>query len=240
MLEGKEAPKTPSKRLNLAGFALTLSYLIAIAYFSHRHQTAFDKLGPEGWGNFLAGVFAPLAFFWLVLGFLQQGHELRQSASALWLQSEELRNSVEQQRALVEATREQISFDREILSESRAEQERRRMPILRGRPGGGGTSSNEITRYVQIENFGATCTNVELEILNHDNTRLGIATQSEVSKGGILTAQFNLQSTIPIDGFRVFCRFVDQENIEGIKKFVITDSGIEGSYFSFSVDPINE
>ena len=29
-------------------------------------------------GDFLAGVFGPLAILWLVLGFLQQGKELRQ------------------------------------------------------------------------------------------------------------------------------------------------------------------
>ena len=64
-------------------------------------------------GDFLAGFFAPLAFLWLVLGYLQQGEELQHSTRALQLQAEELRNSVEQQRELVEVTRQQLESDRE-------------------------------------------------------------------------------------------------------------------------------
>jgi hypothetical protein len=35
---------------------------------------------PEEFATFLSGVFAPLAFLWLVLGFRQQGDELKNSA----------------------------------------------------------------------------------------------------------------------------------------------------------------
>lgn len=59
-------------------------------------------------GDFLAGAFSPLAFLWLVLGYFQQGEELRQNNEALRLQAEELNNSVEQQEKLVLVTREQI------------------------------------------------------------------------------------------------------------------------------------
>ncbi len=34
-------------------------------------------------GDFLAGVFAPVAFFWLILGYIQQGKQLNQSINAL-------------------------------------------------------------------------------------------------------------------------------------------------------------
>jgi hypothetical protein len=47
-------------------------------------------------GNYLAGWSSPLAFFWLVLGFIQQGAELRQNSEALLLQAKELQLSVEQ------------------------------------------------------------------------------------------------------------------------------------------------
>lgn len=45
-------------------------------------------------GDFSAGIFAPLAFLWLVLGYRQQGQELRESSRALRVQSEELMKSV--------------------------------------------------------------------------------------------------------------------------------------------------
>lgn len=44
-------------------------------------------------GDVLAGVFSPLAFIWLVYGYLQQGRELQQNSIALKMQAEELRIS---------------------------------------------------------------------------------------------------------------------------------------------------
>ena len=55
-------------------------------------------------GDFSAGVFGPVAFFWLVLGYVQQGRELKLSSQALSTQAEELRASVAQQIELVKAT----------------------------------------------------------------------------------------------------------------------------------------
>lgn len=54
-------------------------------------------------GDFLAGAFGPVAILWLVLGFFQQGVELRQGTEALKLQAAELKNSVVQQCELVAA-----------------------------------------------------------------------------------------------------------------------------------------
>jgi hypothetical protein len=56
-------------------------------------------------GDFLAGVFAPLAFLWIVVGYLQQSEELR-------LQVKELNASVNQQSQLVNAAREQIDLEK--------------------------------------------------------------------------------------------------------------------------------
>nr|WP_228267864.1 hypothetical protein [Acinetobacter sp. TUM15064] len=54
-------------------------------------------------GDFLAGVFAPIAFPWLILGYIQQGKQLDQNTRALEqqekalnLQIEEMRESVKQ------------------------------------------------------------------------------------------------------------------------------------------------
>lgn len=52
-------------------------------------------------GDFLAGIFSPLAFLWLVYGYLQQGQELKQNTKALNMQAEELRISNESLRQQV-------------------------------------------------------------------------------------------------------------------------------------------
>lgn len=46
-------------------------------------------------GDVLAGIFSPLAFIWLIYGYLQQGRELQQNSRALKMQAEELRISNE-------------------------------------------------------------------------------------------------------------------------------------------------
>lgn len=64
-------------------------------------------------GDFLAGIFSPLAFLWLVYGYLQQGQELKQNTEALRLQAVELKNSVAQQTEQVRLTTEQLSLIRQ-------------------------------------------------------------------------------------------------------------------------------
>ena len=56
------------------------------------------------WGDFFAGVTAPIAFLWLILGYRQQGDELRQNTLALKMQEEELHNQVSETQNLVRAT----------------------------------------------------------------------------------------------------------------------------------------
>lgn len=52
-------------------------------------------------GDFLAGVFAPLAFLFLYLGYKQQGQELKQNTRALRLQADELRENVRVQNEIM-------------------------------------------------------------------------------------------------------------------------------------------
>lgn len=116
----------------------------------------------NAWGDFFAGFFAPLAFLWLVLGYLQQGEELRQSTEALRLQAAELKNSVEQQSQLVAVSREQMQQELRALEEER---ERRRdtarpkfVPVSGMSTFTGGVTSHEIT----VTNVGNAATHVRL------------------------------------------------------------------------------
>ena len=112
------------------GTIVTVVYLFGmIAYFAVM-QGAIREMEPNGFGDLLAGTFAPLAFLGLVLGFFQQGDELRHSSHALWLQSQELANSVEQQRQLVEVTREELLLQSEVMKAQRDELSRSSMPVL--------------------------------------------------------------------------------------------------------------
>jgi hypothetical protein len=91
--------------LKVFGLKATAIYLIALfgalPAFAHMGWMTLAPFHFNELGDFLAGAFGPLAIFWLVLGFLQQGEELQHSVRALQLQAEELKHSVDAQRELV-------------------------------------------------------------------------------------------------------------------------------------------
>jgi hypothetical protein len=62
-------------------------------------------------GDFLAGIFGPLSLFWLILGFLLQKNELKQSREALLLQAKELRDTLSQHKEAVATSKEQLQAD---------------------------------------------------------------------------------------------------------------------------------
>ena len=104
-------------------------------------------------GDFLAGAFGPLAFFWLVLGFMQQGKELQNSVDALNLQARELAASVEQQAELVAVTRETLEAERA----ARAEAETLRNEALVPKVEAAMTSSGgRLGRTVKVWNSGGS------------------------------------------------------------------------------------
>ena len=78
---------------SVINWSLTLGWMAIVFYlWQYSGIKKPDELNEVG--DFLAGVFAPLAFFWLVRGYYQQGEELRQNTQALKMQSDELANSV--------------------------------------------------------------------------------------------------------------------------------------------------
>lgn len=74
-------------------------------------------------GDFLAGIFAPVAFLWLILGYIQQGKQLEQNTraleqqeQALQLQIEEMRESVRQQKELSRIQNEHLLEQRHLIA----------------------------------------------------------------------------------------------------------------------------
>ncbi|WP_374981335.1 hypothetical protein PSGK_09860 [Pseudomonas solani] len=102
-----------SKFLAGLGVVLTTLYLSFALWLVGGRLYMLQTMELNAVGDFFAGIFGPLAILWLVLGFFQQGIELRQNNDALKLQAEELRNSVEQQRELVGVTARQVSIEME-------------------------------------------------------------------------------------------------------------------------------
>lgn len=164
------------KRLFI-GIALTTAW-IGVAGWTLMTQAHPDKLNE--WGDFIAGFSAPLAFFWLVLGYLQQGQELKNntemlrlqaeelkhSTDALRLQAEELKNSVEQQTQLVAVTREQIKMESDALAEERQIRRRAALPKFVCTHGESFETINGVHFRFGVRNVGPTATDVEIRQSN--------------------------------------------------------------------------
>lgn len=103
------------KRLEFWGALVTIAYLAVIGWWVSTKWASFLDLELNELGDFLAGAFGPIAFLWLVLGFLQQGRELRLTTAALNLQVEELNQSVKQQTVMAEAATEQMKSQKRAL-----------------------------------------------------------------------------------------------------------------------------
>lgn len=108
------------KSLN-CGIGITVIWLAVITSFwmfgGLSSPTSLNELG-----DFLAGIFAPIAFLWLILGYVQQGKQLEQNTKALeqqekalQLQIDEMRESVKQQTNLVSLQEQQLKSARKAV-----------------------------------------------------------------------------------------------------------------------------
>lgn len=106
-------------KYGLLGICLTLIWaIIVVIYLCCTNSSPFN-MKPNEFGDFWAGAVGPVALLWIVLGFWQQGQELRNSVDALNLQSKELRSSVKQQKELVATTKKQLDQEYRLNEEER-------------------------------------------------------------------------------------------------------------------------
>lgn len=142
-----------NRNLVCIGAAGTVLYLGLCALFAWGRLDEFKRLPLNELGDFLAGAFGPLTIFWLVLGFFQQGEELRTNTDALHLQAKELQHSVEQQRAMVK-----------LATDEHVERQLRAQPtfVVQSAEAKFGVGSSKTRFGASIINVGATATDVFL------------------------------------------------------------------------------
>ena len=101
------------KRLTKIAVGVTGLWGLAFAIVVCLNIGDTAKMGLNEWGDFLAGSFAPMALFWLVIGYFQHGEELRLNTRALETQQEELRQQVKETARLADTGKEEMQFIRE-------------------------------------------------------------------------------------------------------------------------------
>lgn len=151
------------EKLSIFGIVGTFIYIGVIVFI---RWSSFPKLATmplNEFGDFCAGVFGPLAIFWLILGFFQQGRELQQSTKALELQAAELNNSVQQQKELVEVSREQVEAALKALQYEQQKQIDSAKPVFVFSDVGGSYDGSRVRTFEKIAiNTGGPVTQVKL------------------------------------------------------------------------------
>lgn len=199
------------------GLIATLVWL-AFAIYMFANSTPPTEL--NAWGDFFAGFFAPLAFLWLVLGYLQQGEELRHSTEALKLQAAELKKSVEQQSLLVAVSREQMQQELRALEE---EHERRRdaaRPKFVPQHSSTIKTGGSVEYKMKVINVGNTATKVRMRFdpplgnLDHFN-------QALVPNSEVLSLAFQAKAEPSIASIN----YIDADGLPGEVRFSIAAVG---------------
>ena len=100
-------------RITKVGFTLTFIWLLTIFATSTFRNKPVWCLSLNEFGDFLAGSFAPLAFFWFVIGYFQQGKELQLQREELALQRQEFNFQGKQAKRQADASERHLSLDEE-------------------------------------------------------------------------------------------------------------------------------
>ncbi|MDT9641295.1 MULTISPECIES: hypothetical protein [Pseudomonas] len=175
------------------GGGVTAIYLVGVAFLVYLKRDSLHTLELNAIGDFLAGVFGPVAFLWLVLGYMQQGRELKLSSEALQLQAMELKNSVDQQVKMVET--QHLSLENH---------ERSLEPILSLKWDGLVTDESDGCDYdsFSLNNNGGYCEDVHVnEIVSVGNKNLANFDQVErgSSKGFLILQDDEINVALEIN-----------------------------------------
>lgn len=70
--------------------AITTAWSLLCAFLIYTRWEDAAKMSLNEWGDFLAGVTAPIAFLWLIIGYMLQRKELKLNTEALLLTKDEM------------------------------------------------------------------------------------------------------------------------------------------------------
>jgi len=224
-----------SRILTIAGLFLTVAYLaMLIVVFGNRLPDLKTQPLNEV-GDFLAGAFGPLAILWLVLGFLQQGIELRINTRALQLQAEELKNSVAQQQALVEVAKQQFNTEWELLQHERARIAQSLLPIIVFEGFGAEHHGTGVSVFqLPVRNVGHTVTNVRFA-LSGQIKRLEPSGISHWQPDHKIKLVFSFEHGKAED-CSLLVRYTDVYGKDGRQEYALT-ADLTGQYPKITVNP---
>lgn len=184
------------KPATIAGVTISVIWVAGFSILLYCKRGTLAALEVNQWGDFFAGAVAPLAFLWLVLGYIQQGEELRLNTEALKAQHDELKRQVEETARLAAQAERQAMASEALAEVSRAELARvnqkefaAAQPNLEAQ-GGSGVPP---TYTLRVVNSGATVT--DLAISQRDGCTMQILPNVRLPSGA--TANISISGAPP-------------------------------------------
>lgn len=204
-------------RLAWVGAIFTAVYLTGFTWFIFDRLPQLQTMELNSVGDFLAGAFGPIAFFWLILGFMQQGAELRLSSEALRMQADELKASVQQQTALVEA--QKVTLENH---------ERSLEPLLEVVYKGANIIADLEADWFQVVNRGGYCRNVTAQFFGADKEMHPMAV-GPLAKD--VPQEFRNTSNLPVyQQYRLSISYEKVNGVQGVQHFELfkhpTETGV--------------
>ena len=207
----------PTKKLTAIGLTITVVYVgvVLLAVYLGRKEAA--SLPLNAWGDFIAGTTAPLVLIWIVIGYLQQGEELRLNTEALRAQQEQLRQQVAETAILAANSERQALAAEQMTAAAHGEAEAQRLrdlaesqPILK--PAGGNQSG--ATYNTKVRNVGATITDVSASAEDSD-VHFDIGPKHVLEGGGQGTITYQA-TRFP---FYFTVRYKDKRGRDGVQRY---------------------
>lgn len=132
-------------------------YVLVVVLLSLYQHENFAKLALNELGDYLAGAFGPLALFWVVVGYFQQGEELRNNANELAASVAELKRQADTNQKRFESERESRAQDLE--RHKRKIQPHFKIDVKKFNDGEG-----QRTAEIELTNSGATVRGVVVSV----------------------------------------------------------------------------
>ncbi|WP_099601338.1 hypothetical protein [Pseudomonas sp. 2995-1] len=205
--------------LAVIGIILTVGYAFFAWWLVGDRIQTLQTMALNEVGDFLAGAFGPVAILWLVLGFFQQGMELRQGTEALLLQARELQSSVEQQKELVAVTKDQVNAELESALEAKAQRIRSISPFLVPSGAGGMHSGDEHEIGFIIKNLGAPISHI---VIKFEGVMEGMNKSIDaLDKGGFVEFKYKFSGSGEGLADLMTMNYLDSDHNSGAAKFKV-------------------
>ena len=121
----------------LLGLIITIAFIGVVGAYSYVNVAALISLKPNEVGDLIAGIGSIMALFWLIIGYFQQGQELKENTLALKQQEAQLleqanqtkelaifaKAQAEAMRSLAKATEASVGHDKALATYTKASNE---------------------------------------------------------------------------------------------------------------------